>query len=71
MTDMALPGSIEPARRRGPDLDRGFHPLSGIVFLGVIAAALLYVGYSIYADIEDTGARLTTYCPSSCCSSRS
>jgi PiT family inorganic phosphate transporter len=63
MTDIALPGSIEPARRRGPDLDRGFHPLSGIVFMGVIAAALLYVGYSIYADIEDTGARLTTYLP--------
>jgi len=63
MTDIALPGSIEPARRRGPDLDRGFHQLSGIVFLGVIAAALLYVGYSIYADIEDTGARLTTYLP--------
>jgi inorganic phosphate transporter, PiT family len=63
MTDIALPGSIEPARRRGPDLDRGLHPLSGIIFLGVIAAALLFVGYSIYADIEDTGARVTTYLP--------
>src|SRR5499425_1465519 len=63
MTDIALPGSIEPARRRRPDLDRGFHPASGIIFLGIIAAALLYVGYSIYADIEDTGARVTTYLP--------
>jgi len=63
MTDIALPGSIEPARRRGPDLDRGFHPASGIIFLGIVAAALLLVGYSIYADIEDTGARVTTYLP--------
>ena len=63
MTDIALPGSIEPARRRGPDLDRGFHPASGIIFLGIVAAALLFVGYSIYADIEDTGARVTTYLP--------
>src|SRR5262252_7725769 len=63
MSDIALPGSIEPARRRGPDLDRGFHPASGIVFLGIIAAALLFVGYSIYADIEETGARVTTYLP--------
>jgi PiT family inorganic phosphate transporter len=63
MTDIALPGSIEPARRRGPDLDRGFHPASGIIFMGVIAAALLFVGYSIYADIEATGARVTTYLP--------
>src|SRR5499427_949394 len=63
MSDIALPGSIEPARRRGPDLDRGFHPLSGIIFMGVIAAALLFVGYSIYTDIQETGARVTTYLP--------
>ena len=29
MSDVALPGSIEPALRRGPDLGRGFHPLTG------------------------------------------
>src|SRR5215469_4900267 len=63
MTDIALPGSIEPARRRGPDLDRGFHPASGIIFLGIVAAALLFVAYSIYSDIEDTGTRVTTYLP--------
>ena len=63
MTDIALPGSIEPARRRGPDLDRGFHPASGIIFLGVVAAALLFVAYSIYSDIEATGAPVTTYLP--------
>jgi inorganic phosphate transporter, PiT family len=64
MTDItALPGSIEPAVRKGPDLDRGFHPLSGILFMGVIGAALLFVAYSIYVDVQETGAKVTTYVP--------
>jgi hypothetical protein len=37
MTDLALPGSIE---RRGPDLDRSIHPLSGIILMGIVAGAL-------------------------------
>jgi PiT family inorganic phosphate transporter len=63
MTDLALPGSIEPAMRKGPDLDSGFHPLSGILFMGVIAAALLFVAYSIYSDVEASGTRATTLLP--------
>jgi PiT family inorganic phosphate transporter len=63
MSDMALPGSIEPALRRGPDLDKGFHPLTGIIYMGVVAAALLFVAYSIYVDIDETGTRVTNYLP--------
>jgi PiT family inorganic phosphate transporter len=63
MTDFALPGSIEPAMRKGPDLDRGYHPLSGILFMGVIGAALLYVAYSIYNDVDASGTRATTLLP--------
>jgi PiT family inorganic phosphate transporter len=63
MTDVALPGSLEPARQKGPDLDSGFHPMAGIVFLGIIAAALLFVAYSIYADMDATGARVTAILP--------
>ncbi|MGA7803461.1 inorganic phosphate transporter [Bradyrhizobium sp.] len=63
MSDMALPGSIEPALKKGPDLDHGFHPLTGIIYLGVVAAALLFVAYSIYSDIDATGTRVTTYLP--------
>src|SRR5246500_4794992 len=62
MTDMALPGSIEPARR-GPDLGRGFNPLSLIIFFGVIAAAILFVAYSIHTDMDAAGARITSYVP--------
>jgi PiT family inorganic phosphate transporter len=63
MSDLALPGSIEPAVRKGPELDRGFHPLTGVIYLGVVAAALLFVAYSIYVDIDATGARVTTFLP--------
>ena len=35
MTDLAFPGLIEPAKRKGPDLDRAQHPLTTIILLGV------------------------------------
>jgi inorganic phosphate transporter, PiT family len=63
MSDVALPGSIEPALRKGPDLDSGFNPLTGIIYMGVVAAALLFVAYSIYADVDATGTRVTSYLP--------
>jgi PiT family inorganic phosphate transporter len=62
MSDVALPGSIEPARR-GPNLDGGFHPLTGIIYMGVVAAALLFVAYSIYDDVDATGTKVTNYLP--------
>ncbi len=69
MSDMALPGSIEPALKKGPDLDKGFHPMTGVIYLGVVAAALLFVAYSIYADVDATGTqRHLVSCRTSCCS---
>jgi inorganic phosphate transporter, PiT family len=62
MSDIALPGSIEPARS-GPNLDKGFNPLTAIVFMGVIAAGLLFVAYSIYSDIDATGAKVSSFLP--------
>ncbi|MGC2082811.1 MAG: inorganic phosphate transporter [Bradyrhizobium sp.] len=63
MTDVALPGSIEPALKKGPNLDGGFHPLTGVIYLGVVAAALLFVAYSIYDDVSATGTRVTSLAP--------
>jgi inorganic phosphate transporter, PiT family len=63
MSDVALPGSIEPALTKGPDLDKGFHPLTGIIYLGVVAAALLFVAYSIYSDVDATGTKVTSFLP--------
>jgi PiT family inorganic phosphate transporter len=63
MSDVALPGSIEPARQKGPNLDGSLHPLTGILYMGVVAAALLFVAYSIYSDVDATGTRVTSYLP--------
>jgi PiT family inorganic phosphate transporter len=64
MSDFALPGSIEPAAKSGkPNLDAGFNPLTAIIFFGVLAAGLLFVAYSLYADVDATGTRVTSYLP--------
>ena len=36
---------------------------NGIIFMGVIGAALLFVAYSLYADVDATGAKVTTLAP--------
>ncbi len=63
MSDVALPGSIEPAARRGPDLSGAMNPLTAIIFGGVLAAVVLFVAYSIYTDISETGTQVTSYAP--------
>jgi len=52
---------VEPASR--PNLDKGFNPLTMILFFGILAAGALFVAYSIYVDIDATGAKVTTYLP--------
>src|SRR6202163_3527335 len=67
MTDFALNqsvdqgGPLQPAAR--PNLDKGFNPLTMILFFGILAAGLLFVAYSIYADVNATGTKVTTYLP--------
>ena len=53
--------SIEPASR--PNLDKGFNPLTMILFFGILATGLLFVAYSIYVDVDATGTKVTTYLP--------
>ncbi|SHL98679.1 inorganic phosphate transporter [Bradyrhizobium lablabi] len=67
MTDITLNSSmaegapIQPASR--PNLDKGFNPLTMIIFFGILAAGLLFVSYSIYSDVDATGTRVTSYLP--------
>jgi PiT family inorganic phosphate transporter len=67
MTDLAIHqpidqgGPIQPASR--PNLDKGFNPLTLIIFFGILAAGLLFVAYSIYSDVSATGTRVTSYMP--------
>ena len=63
MSDIALPGSIEPAAHKGPDLGGVINPLTGIIFGGVIAAVLLFVAYSIYSDVDAAGTKITSIAP--------
>src|SRR5271156_967580 len=64
MTDAALhvgagPGTIAPR----PKLDRPLDPRTAIILLLVLAGGLLYVTYSLYADVDASGARPTTFLP--------
>src|SRR5580698_8565205 len=70
MTDFALNqnvsgtddgGPIQPASR--PNLDKGFNPLTMIIFFGILAAGLAFVAYSIYADVDATGTKVTAWLP--------
>ncbi|MBX9709578.1 MAG: inorganic phosphate transporter [Xanthobacteraceae bacterium] len=66
MTDMTanqnIDGTlIEPASR--PNLDKGFNPLTMLIFFGILAAGLLFVAYSIYADVDATHTKVTSYIP--------
>ena len=70
MSEVALPGSIEPAARKGPDLSALSIPLTAIVFGGVVAAVLLFVAYSIHCDVDASGAKSRATRLSCCCSSR-
>jgi inorganic phosphate transporter, PiT family len=63
MSDVALPGSLEPAARTGPDLSGAINPLTGIIFGGAVAAVLLFVAYSIQSDVSATGIRIESYAP--------
>jgi PiT family inorganic phosphate transporter len=38
-------------------------PVTMIVFFGLLAIGLLFTGYSLVADVSETGARTTTYLP--------
>src|SRR6202046_2351169 len=53
--------TIEPASR--PNLDKGFKPLTMIIFFGILAAGLAFVAYSIYADVDATGTKVTSFLP--------
>src|SRR5258707_4907679 len=66
MSDIALNGPmgeapVQPAAR--PNLDKGFNPLTMILFFGIRAAGMLFVAYSIYSDVDATGTKVTTFLP--------
>lgn len=65
MTNIAMQAPpIEPAGRSSrPNLDKGFNPLSLILFVGLLTAGFLYVIYSVYSDVNASGTKITTFLP--------
>ena len=67
MTDIAAPlsGTVpKSSERHGrPKLDHPVNPLTGILFFGVIGIALLFVAYSLYVDVQESGTPVVTYVP--------
>ncbi len=64
MTDVALGGAVgTTASSPRPALDKGFNPLTAIIFFEILAAGLLFVAYSLYVDVTETGVKTTTYLP--------
>jgi inorganic phosphate transporter, PiT family len=64
MADAALHAQVgSPPIAVRPKLDRGFDPRTAWVFLGLLGAGLLFVAYSLYVDVDASGARTTTFLP--------
>jgi PiT family inorganic phosphate transporter len=46
-----------------PKLDHKLHPMTAILFVGLLAAGLLFTVYSLYSDVSETGAQARTVMP--------
>ncbi len=60
MTDITMTAAAGSPK---PKLDQPINPLGLILFFGVLAAGFLFVAYSLYVDVDETGAKVTTYLP--------
>jgi hypothetical protein len=60
---LALPELVRPTPRRQPDLDRGHHWVILAAIVGVLAAALIYVVFSIYGDMTESGSIVPSLAP--------
>jgi inorganic phosphate transporter, PiT family len=63
MTDTTMTQSIDSAHSPKPKLDQPTNPLTLILFFGILTAGFLFVAYSLYVDVEETGTKVTTYLP--------
>ncbi len=55
-----LPAAPAPSR---PHLDHKPGPVTAIVFIGMLAAGLLFGGYSLVSDVSEAGPHATTWVP--------
>jgi inorganic phosphate transporter, PiT family len=63
MTDVTMAHSIGSADSPKPKLNQPTTPLTLTLFFGILAVGVLFVAYSLYVDVEETGTKVTTYLP--------
>jgi inorganic phosphate transporter, PiT family len=64
MTDAVVHAPLETGTGAvRPKLDGGFDPRIGFAFVGLLAVAILYVGYSLFSDISVAGGQPKTFLP--------
>jgi len=63
MADAAIHAPGAGARGARPNLEGGLDPRAGLIFLLLLAGAVLFVAYSLYADVSTTDVRTTTFLP--------
>jgi inorganic phosphate transporter, PiT family len=64
MTDLAAHMPVgTPAAASRPKLDGPNNIVSIIAFFGIVGAALLFIAYSLYVDVDDSGTKTTTFLP--------
>ena len=64
MTDITAPlHGAEHTAVQKPKLEHPASPLAAILFIGILAAGLLFMAYSLYDDVSATGASLVSYVP--------
>ncbi|WP_342361232.1 inorganic phosphate transporter [Terrarubrum flagellatum] len=59
----ADPNLVSPTPQKGPKLDHETNPITMIIFLGMLAAGLLYTAYSVYTDVSASHMPVTTWAP--------
>jgi PiT family inorganic phosphate transporter len=64
MADAALDArAVTGAKPVRPSLDKGLDPRAAIVFLLLLAGGVFFVAYSLFADVEASDTKTTTFLP--------
>ena len=58
----ARPAGDHPPSKR-PALDAPLNPIAAIIFFGLLAAGVLFMAYSLYVDVSESGMKTTTVLP--------